>query len=92
MNSIEEIRKKDMDTIIEELREGHIRLDGAFELQFDYIDENDDRFLPAHRGFSMTAWPKGRDGNAIVIKFDPYDIEICSGVAEVIKEHERKNK
>ena len=90
MNNIEKYRKEDMDPVIAELKKSPIRLDGEFELQFEYIERED--ILPCCQGFSMTIWPKGRDGYGINVKFDPYDTEVCSGVAEVIGEHKRKKQ
>ncbi len=80
-------RKEDIDKVIEELKESSIVLDGDFKLQFEYIEGED--YKEHMRGFHMTIWPKGQDGNGISIRFDPYDIVNCSGVAEFINQHKR---
>ena len=82
-------RKEDIDKIIEELKESSIVLDGDFKLQFEYIEG--DNYKEHHKGFHMTIWPKGKDGNGITMRFDPCDIVNCSGVAEVINQHKREN-
>ncbi len=78
--------KKDIDSLIETIknRGGSVPINGDFTIQFDYVDDLD--IKEVWQGFSVTIWPKDRDGSGISIKFDPYDNKICSGLVEVLEE------
>ncbi len=65
----------------------NISLNGEYEISFDYIPDDFKTDINCIKGFSVTIWPKNRDGTGLTIKFNPLNDQICSGVEQIIKEN-----
>jgi hypothetical protein len=80
--------KKQIDSLIRILKDngGTAHINGNFNIDLSYID-NPEIEHEAFKGFFITVTPNNRDGSGISVKFDPYNIEVCSGLVETLEEN-----